>query len=628
MTVTKPDRPSALGSKRLPADVGSARRHAAPDPRGRHRAAGSSPDAMDGSGAAGTSARRIAPPAPSSAAPASEAGFQSYSMFSGGRPSNTIPVYRGAAGRAGTARPTVVSDDAAVGRTSQTSQASRPPSAPGRTVRPATSRGPAAQRPAQAPERTGTAPRTRRAKTRTGSDQSLAPGPSSTPSRTSSSPTTPTAHRSPAPQTPAHGRRAVVPPATGEVPRSHRAVTPAPATRSGASKSSSAAAATSTTSSTRPAGGVTAPSATASPSIPSSRTAGTVPSGSAPSEGHRSRTSGARRADASDPRETRASRRASSRLKSEAELSALLLSEPISRLVDPAAADSPTMTARPGTIAPVPASPEADSAPRRSAAAHPSSQGAAGASAGTSGPAVTGSAASVASTRNAGVGRRRPVLAPVSSPATAAAPVVSIDDPADLLGETTAFEGGPSLYQVVVEDERVAVTAAHDLPVASRGRAASVPEATQPVRASAFAHSANAAHPIADAAPQEDEGVAGAADVMDAMEATGEGAAMEPTAVGGETWTREQQLQWVALSEQEAARKRESVSSGRKRHRIPAGVKVTLVLLVVFAILVAAAVWLLPILMPDFSLTRMLGSLMGVEPAAADALLPGAPPSI
>lgn len=94
MTVTTPDRSVVLNTSGLPAEEGSARRHAPAeaDPQGRHRA--SAP--MEG----GTGHHAGSP-----VAPASEAGFQSYSMFSGSRPANAVPVYRSATGHGAGARP-------------------------------------------------------------------------------------------------------------------------------------------------------------------------------------------------------------------------------------------------------------------------------------------------------------------------------------------------------------------------------------------------------------------------------------------------------------------------------------------------------------------------------------------
>ena len=88
MTVTTPDRPSALnasGQTRPP----RGRAAAEPDPRGRHRAAAPQEISPEMSGAEHRDAPSVVP---------AGAGFQSYSMFSGGRPANAVPVYRSAAG--------------------------------------------------------------------------------------------------------------------------------------------------------------------------------------------------------------------------------------------------------------------------------------------------------------------------------------------------------------------------------------------------------------------------------------------------------------------------------------------------------------------------------------------------
>ena len=88
MTVTTPDRPSALNAS---GQTRPARGRAAaePDPRGRHRAAAPQEISPEMSGAEHRDAPSVVP---------AGAGFQSYSMFSGGRPANAVPVYRSAAG--------------------------------------------------------------------------------------------------------------------------------------------------------------------------------------------------------------------------------------------------------------------------------------------------------------------------------------------------------------------------------------------------------------------------------------------------------------------------------------------------------------------------------------------------
>ena len=83
MTVTTPDR-SVVNTSAPPTETRSGRRRASADAdaQGRHRAAASAE-------AGATTGRRTAP----SAVPASEAGFQSYPMFSGSRPANARLLY-------------------------------------------------------------------------------------------------------------------------------------------------------------------------------------------------------------------------------------------------------------------------------------------------------------------------------------------------------------------------------------------------------------------------------------------------------------------------------------------------------------------------------------------------------
>ena len=96
MTVTTSDRSVVRNASGLPAEAGPARHHAAAEAdAARHRAPASG-------GAGGGAGHRVSP----SVVPASEAGFQSYSMFSGSRPADAVPVYRTAGHSTGT-QPTV-----------------------------------------------------------------------------------------------------------------------------------------------------------------------------------------------------------------------------------------------------------------------------------------------------------------------------------------------------------------------------------------------------------------------------------------------------------------------------------------------------------------------------------------
>ena len=145
MTVTTPDRSVVLNTSGLPAEEGSARRHAPAeaDPQGRHRA--SAP--MEG----GTGHHAGSP-----VAPASEAGFQSYSMFSGSRPANAVPVYRSATGHGAGARPGATGAGGPSTPRREPARAPRRTPSPGRVVRPAAVKGPGSQRPSAAPDRATT----------------------------------------------------------------------------------------------------------------------------------------------------------------------------------------------------------------------------------------------------------------------------------------------------------------------------------------------------------------------------------------------------------------------------------------------------------------------------------------
>ena len=141
MTVTTPDRPSALNAS---GQTRPARGRAAaePDPRGRHRAAAPQEISPEMSGAEHRDAPSVVP---------AGAGFQSYSMFSGGRPANAVPVYRSAAGHGSRTR----SDAAGAGGSSASGgEAARVPGrspSPGRAARSGSGRGPGAQRPSDPP---------------------------------------------------------------------------------------------------------------------------------------------------------------------------------------------------------------------------------------------------------------------------------------------------------------------------------------------------------------------------------------------------------------------------------------------------------------------------------------------
>ena len=163
MTVTTPDRPSALNAS---GQTRPARGRAAaePDPRGRHRAAAPQEISPEMSGAEHRDAPSVVP---------AGAGFQSYSMFSGGRPANAVPVYRSAAGHGSRTR----SDAAGAGGSSASGgEAARVPGrspSPGRAARSGSGRGPGAQRPS-APDRSAAMPRPRAAEPKAGDADSSA----------------------------------------------------------------------------------------------------------------------------------------------------------------------------------------------------------------------------------------------------------------------------------------------------------------------------------------------------------------------------------------------------------------------------------------------------------------------
>ena len=94
-------------------------------------------------------------------------------------------------------------------------------------------------------------------------------------------------------------------------------------------------------------------------------------------------------------------------------------------------------------------------------------------------------------------------------------------------------------------------------------------------------------------------------------------------------WSREENLAWVTLSksapgEQQAHSpyRRDAVAAGRRRG-IPTAVKVAAILALVLLIVLAGLIWVAPMLLgPDFSLSHIVGSLLG-EASAGAAAPPG-----
>lgn len=266
------------------------------------------------------------------------------------------------------------------------------------------------------------------------------------------------------------------------------------------------------------------------------------------------------------------------------------------------------------------------------------------------------------------------MLAPSAPSAAASGPVGVLSSP---VASEAADGGGPTLYRVVVADQRVAVTAAHEAPTASRApsraSAASVPVTVPPATVSparpASPASAAPARPVASARsssssrrsstrsapdasvrPAASDGAGepparargasqarGAADRPIAEPASGSAPTAPARAPsgsgGGEVWSAGEHLTWVALSERDTKDSRASLRSGRSRtseagrgRGIPTGLKVAVLIAVVLLVLLVGLVWLAPMLLgPDFSLSHIVGSLLGQGPTTSAIPVGGAP---
>lgn len=219
---------------------------------------------------------------------------------------------------------------------------------------------------------------------------------------------------------------------------------------------------------------------------------------------------------------------------------------------------------------------------------------------------------------------------------------------------------GTATYRVVVANQQVAVTAAHEASGMGRGaagRPAPVPaRAATPGRPSAGGRRSSepvltGSQPIAPppASPASRAPVPAAAGASTAP-ASGRPAASAPSsetvsrpmaparaasartsssAQGREVWSREESLSWVTLPEsapggrQAYSHSRLDASAGR-RGGIPTAVKVIAILVLVVLVVLAGLIWVAPMLLgPDFSLSHIIGSLLGSTSAAGTASPPG-----
>ena len=583
MTVTTSDRSVVRNASGLPAEAGPARHHAAAEAdAARHRA--------PASGGAGAGAgHRVSP----SVVPASEAGFQSYSMFSGSRPADAVPVYRTAGHSTGT-QPTVHSARGAHSAPStpgaadtggasasggESARAPRRSPSQDRPVRPASAKAPGSRtsgpRPAAASGgRAASAPR---------------PRPSGFGSGTGSRGGEP-----PSPGRAATGQQ----PAVRPRPAAAAAATPPPAGPAGPDLSTTEAELSALL-----LGGAPARRETKSEVRTGPQKAATTTS-SAPTASGRSTAPNAGMTDRSRPVSpaSTSSRSAASGRSSAPSASAA----PTGRVRSAAPAARTTLTAS-GQAAP-------------SAASAP------------------------------GAARRRPVFAPGAS----SAPSAGTGSVGILPSSAGADASGTATYRVVVANQQVAVTAAHDAPGASRvaspARAASAPPRTTgqippmaPASPASSPSSRSAASaPSAPAAPHRRvvTGVASAASARSASAPSSETAsqpavparaASAPTTSGPqgrEVWSRGEDLTWVTLSDASRnaqgpqgrpSSRRDAIADSKvKRRGVPTAVKVMAIVFIVLLVVLAGLIWGLPMVLgPEFSLTNIVGSLLGSSATGA-----------
>ena len=583
MTVTTSDRSVVRNASGLPAEAGPARHHAAAEAdAARHRA--------PASGGAGAGAgHRVSP----SVVPASEAGFQSYSMFSGSRPADAVPVYR-TAGHSTGAQPTVHSARGAHSAAStpgaadtggvstpvgESARAPRRSPSQDRPVRPASAKAPGSRtsgpRPAAASGgRAASAPR---------------PRPSGFGSGTGSRGGEP-----PSPGRAATGQQ----PAVRPRPAAAAAATPAPTGPAGPDLSTTEAELSALL-----LGGAPARRETKSEVRTGPQKAATTTS-SAPTASGRSTAPNAGMTDRSRPVSPAST---SSRSAASGRSSA------------PSASAAPTGRVRS-------AAPAARTTLSASGQAAPSAASAPGAA------------------------RRRPVFAPGAS----SAPSAGTGSVGILPSSAGADASGTATYRVVVANQQVAVTAAHDAPGASRvaspARAASAPPRTTgqippmaPASPASSPSSRSAASaPSAPAAPHRRvvTGVASAASARSASAPSSETAsqpavparaASAPTTSGPqgrEVWSRGEDLTWVTLSDASRnaqgpqgrpSSRRDAIADSKvKRRGVPTAVKVMAIVFIVLLVVLAGLIWGLPMVLgPEFSLTNIVGSLLGSSATGA-----------
>ena len=580
MTVTTSDRSVVRNASGLPAEAGPARHHAAAEAdAARHRA--------PASGGAGAGAgHRVSP----SVVPASEAGFQSYSMFSGSRPADAVPVYR-TAGHSTGAQPTVHSARGAHSAASTPGAADTGgASASGGESARAPRRSPSQDRPVRPASAKAPGSRTSGPRPAAASGGRAASAPRPRPSGFGSG----TGSRGGEPPSPGHA-------ATGQQP----AVRPRPA-----------AAAAATPAPTGPAG----PDLSTTEAELSALLLGGAP---------------ARRETKS---EVRTGPQKAATTTSSAPTASGRSTAPNAGMTDRSRPVSPASTSSRSAASGRSSAPSASAAPTgRVRSAAPAAR-----------TTLTASGQAAPSAASApGAARRRPVFAPGAS----SAPSAGTGSVGILPSSAGADASGTATYRVVVANQQVAVTAAHDAPGASRvaspARAASAPPRTTgqippmaPASPASSPSSRSAASaPSAPAAPHRRvvTGVASAASARSASAPSSETAsqpavparaASAPTTSGPqgrEVWSRGEDLTWVTLSDASRnaqgrpSSRRDAIADSKvKRRGVPTAVKVMAIVFIVLLVVLAGLIWGLPMVLgPEFSLTNIVGSLLGSSATGA-----------
>ena len=145
-------------------------------------------------------------------------------------------------------------------------------------------------------------------------------------------------------------------------------------------------------------------------------------------------------------------------------------------------------------------------------------------------------------------------------------------------------------------------------------RAGATPHRTVPVSSAASAASARSASaPSSETASQP------------AVPARAASAPTTPGPQGREVWSRGEDLTWVTLSDASRnvqgrpSSRRDAIADSKvKRRGVPTAVKVMAIVFIVLLVVLAGLIWGLPMVLgPEFSLTNIVGSLLGSSATGA-----------